>query len=221
MVEIYDDHEQSERVRAWIKENGGAMVLGVLLAFGGLYGWKFWQAEQLRADINAATEFYGLSTSLDQNLFDQAYSHFETIKADAPKSTYNALSHLLIARARLDQGQADLAENLYRNLIENNKNVPEFIQLISRERLARILLANGDTQGAKKLIDEAANSAAFNARFAEVRGDILAAIGDAAGASAAYSEALDSMPAGTGDRSMLELKRDNPILVVSASEEES
>ncbi len=222
MVDIYDDHEQSERVRKWIKENGGAMVLGVVLAFGGLYGWKYWQAEERRGDVQAATEYYGLATALDMNLFDKAYTHFEAIRADSPKSTYNAMAHLMIARARLDQGQADLAESLYRDLLSNTKNIPEFIQLISRERLARLLLAKGDANSAMEVLDQAGDTTSFEARFAEVRGDILAANGDADGARSAYAAALDAMVSGTGDRSMLELKRDNPIpLIAAATEDES
>ncbi|HET6592032.1 MAG TPA: tetratricopeptide repeat protein, partial [Xanthomonadales bacterium] len=46
MVEIYDQHEQSEIVKKWLRENGGAIVLGLVLAFGGLFGFRqfqFWQ----------------------------------------------------------------------------------------------------------------------------------------------------------------------------------
>ncbi len=216
MVEIYDDHEQSERVRTWIKENGGAMILGLVLAIGGLYGWKNWQVKQQAGDVQAATEFYGLAIALDQSQFDLAYGHFETIKADAPKSTYNAMAYLMIARARLDQGQADLAESLYRELLTSAKKVPEFIMLIGHERLARLLLAKGQPEAAMDTLAAAGDSEAFKARFAEVRGDILAAQGDAEGASAAYATALESMAAGTGDRGMLELKRDNPLPMPSA-----
>lgn len=219
MVEIYDDHEQSERVRQWMKENGAAIVMGIVLAIGGLYGWKFWQNHEQESQMQVAAEFQNLAAALDQNKFDQAYSHFETIKADYPKSTYKPMGQLMIARARLQQGQADLAEALYRDLLGSAPKSSEFIQLISAERLARLLLSNGDTDAAEKILNTYAENDAFAARFAEVRGDLLAVRGDADGARAAYQKALDAMEAGTGDRRMLELKRDNPISITSSTEE--
>ncbi|MBE9548992.1 MAG: tetratricopeptide repeat protein [Proteobacteria bacterium] len=219
MVEIYDDHEQSERVRQWVKENGAAIVMGIVLAIGGLYGWKFWQNQTKDAQMQVAAEFQGLATALDLSRFDQAYGHFETIKTDYPNSTYNPMAHLMIARARLNQGQVDLAESLYRELLKSNDESSQFIKFIAAERLARLLLSEGKTDKAKELLDTYSGNEPFAARFAEVRGDLLAASGDADGARAAYQKALDSMEAGTGDRRLLELKRDNPIAIDRNTEE--
>ena len=46
MVEIYDDREQGERVKKWLLENGSAIVMGLVIAFGGLFGMNQWQAWQ-------------------------------------------------------------------------------------------------------------------------------------------------------------------------------
>ncbi len=218
MVEIYDDHEQSERVRQWIKENGAAIVMGVVLAIGGLYGWKFWQNYQTETRIEVAAEYQGLVVALDQNLFDQAYSHFEVINTDFPKSTYNSLAHLMIAAARLNQGQPDLAESLYRETLKSGGTSDGFVQVIAAERLARLLLNKGDIDAAEEVLNAYSDNQIFAARIAEVRGDILTAKGDVAGARAAYQEALDAMAAGTGDRRILELKRDNPVVITSTEE---
>ena len=39
MVEIYDAHEQGEIVKKWLRENGSAIVMGLVIAFGGLFGF--------------------------------------------------------------------------------------------------------------------------------------------------------------------------------------
>jgi predicted negative regulator of RcsB-dependent stress response len=83
------------------------------------------------------------------------------------------------------------------------------VATIARERLARVLLDQGQAQQALELIDAAGANNGFEARFAEVRGDILLALDDAEGARAAYQEALDMLEAGTGNRQLLELKRDH------------
>ncbi len=219
MVEIYDDHEQSERVRDWIKENGSAVVMGIVLAISGLYGWKFWQNAEQDSQAQVAAEFQNLALTLDDERFDQAFTHFETIRVEYPKSTYLPMAQLMIARARLQQGQPDLAETIYRDILDTRAKSTEFIQFIAAERLARLLLQNGDSVAAEVILDKYDNNEAFASRFSEVRGDLLATRGDADGAREAYQKALDSMEAGTGDRHMLELKRDNPVSIVAVTED--
>ena len=46
MVEVYDAHEQGEIVKKWLTENGSAIVMGLVIAFGGLFGVKQWQVWQ-------------------------------------------------------------------------------------------------------------------------------------------------------------------------------
>ena len=56
-VELYDDHEQSERVRNWISENGVSIVMGVVLALAGIFGWRQWQDYQV-VQAPLAKEYY-------------------------------------------------------------------------------------------------------------------------------------------------------------------
>ena len=57
MVEIDDTHEQGEIVKSWLKENGGAIVLGLVLAFGSLFGIKQWQIWDTNQRQQASAEY--------------------------------------------------------------------------------------------------------------------------------------------------------------------
>jgi predicted negative regulator of RcsB-dependent stress response len=83
---------------------------------------------------------------------------------------------------------------------------PAAVRVIARERLARVLLSQGDHQGALQLLDEAPAAHGFEAQFAEIRGDISRAQGDFEQAAKYYAEALDTLEAGTGNRGFLEIK---------------
>ncbi|MDX1557131.1 MAG: tetratricopeptide repeat protein, partial [Xanthomonadales bacterium] len=115
-----------------------------------------------------------------------------------------ALAALQMARARLEAGQVDIALNLYRFVAENG--TPGAMRMVGRERLARVLLDQGQAEEALQLIESESDAPGFEAAFAEVRGDILSALGRDDDAVAAYQEALDNMEAGIGDRAYLELK---------------
>ena len=145
-----------------------------------------------------------MSQLLSEDQLDSAMANYQTLKEDFPDSPYASLAALQMARARLEAGQADLALNLYRFVAENG--TPSAVQMIGVERLARVLLDQGEAEEAMSLLDATSDSTGFEASFAEVRGDIYAALGRNSEAIASYQLALDSLEQGVGDRNYLELK---------------
>ena len=204
MVEIYDTHEQSERVKGWLRENGGAMVLGLALAFGSLFGFKQWQIWQQNQNKHASAEYEVMVALLAEGNLDAAVANQETLRARFSRSAYASLASLHMAKARLEAGQVDLSIQLLEHAMHNAR--PQPVQIIARERLARVMLDQGDTDAALELINEAPSSTGFTAQFAEIKGDIYRRMGKLHEAARFYTEALDSLEAGTGNRSYLEIK---------------
>lgn len=204
MDEFFNAHEQSEAVKKWLKENGGAILMGLAIAFGGLFGFKQWQAWQENQRQRASAEFYVLRQLLEDDQLDAAMDNYQTLRDDFGDSPYASLAALQMARARLEAGQADLAITLYRFVADNGK--PRALAMVGRERLARVLLDQGKAEEALALLDGVADASGFEARFAEVRGDAYAALGQNEQAITSYQEALDALEAGVGDRAYLELK---------------
>jgi len=204
MVEIYDSHEQSERVKNWLKENGGAMVLGLILAFGGLYGFKQWQLWGQSKARQASAEFQVMVDWLEGGNLDAAVANYEKLKSDYSGSAYTALAALHMARARLDAGQVDIAVPMLEFAMGQGE--PPAVRTVARVRLARVKLDQGDAQGALALLDAAPDAKGFEARFAEVRGDIHRQQGDRKAAIEQYRLALQELEEGTGDRAYLQMK---------------
>jgi predicted negative regulator of RcsB-dependent stress response len=204
MVEIYDSHEQSERVKGWLRENGGAMVLGLVLAFGGLYGFKQWQLWSLSKDQQASAEYHVMIDLLDAGNLDAAVANYETLKAEHGKSAYTPLAALYMASARVEAGQTDLAVPMLEYAMKEAK--PEPLQTIARERLARVKAQLGNYSEALALLEEPGSDTGFEARFAEVRGDIYRQQGETTAAAEQYRKALDLMEEGAGDRDFLQMK---------------
>jgi predicted negative regulator of RcsB-dependent stress response len=75
---------------------------------------------------------------------------------------------------------------------------------VARLRLARVLLAQGDSAGALHLVD-AVDMKTFTLTAQELKGDILLTMGKRDEARAAYSSAAEAIPKG-GDRSRIEMK---------------
>ena len=204
MVEIYDAHEQGEVVKKWLKENGSAIVMGLVIAFGGLFGFKQWQSWQENNRQQASAEFQVMGTLLATDQIDAAMDNFQTLKDEHARSPYTSMAALQMARARLELKQPDLAIDQYEFVVENG--YPKAMQVVARERLARVLLDEGRAEEALTTLDGAGEITGFEARYAEVRGDILFALGRSDEAVTAYREALDALEAGVGDRNKLVMK---------------
>ena len=204
MVEIYDAHEQGEVVKKWLRENGSAIVMGLVIAFGGLFGFKQWQSWQETSRQQASYEFDIMGQLLSQNQLDEAMANFQVLKDDHAGSPYTSMAALQMARARMETNQADLAIGLYEYVVENG--YPKAMQVVARERLARVLLDQGQPEKALETLDGADEISGFEARYAEVRGDILFSQGRTEEAVAAYQESLEMLEAGAGDRAKLVMK---------------
>ena len=100
--------------------------------------------------------------------------------------------------------QPDLAIGLYEYVVENG--YPKALSIVARERLARVLLDQGRADEAMQMLDGAGEIPGFEARFAEVRGDIHFSQGRGGEAEVAYLEALSLLEAGVGDRARLVMK---------------
>lgn len=219
MVETYNAHDQGEAVKKWLQDNGSAIVMGLVIAFGGLFGFKQWQNWQDTNRQQASYEFEVMNQQLAQNQLDAAMDNFQILKDDHAKSPYASMAALQMARARLEANQADLAIGLYEYVVENG--YPKAMQVVARERLARVLLDQGQPAEAMSMLQGADDTTGFESRYAEVRGDILFSQGRSDEAAAAYLEALDALEAGAGDRARLVMKLESLGAEVPAEESAS
>ncbi len=152
MADLYDTHEQGERVKSWLRENGSAIVMGLVLAFGLMFGFKQWQAWEVSKRQQASAEYQVLSSLIEAENMDAAVANYEVLKSEFPKSAYTSMASLMMAKARLNAGQTDLAAQALSHAMEYAQ--PDPVKVIARERLARVRLSQGDTAEALKLIED-------------------------------------------------------------------
>jgi predicted negative regulator of RcsB-dependent stress response len=204
MSDLYDTHEQGERVKSWLRENGSAIVMGLVLAFGLMFGFKQWQVWETSKRQQASAEYQVMASLIKDDSMDAAVSNYEVLKTEYPKSAYTSMAALMMAKSRLIAGQLDLAGKDLEYAMKHAQ--PEPVQVIARERLARLRLSQGDIDAALKLLDESPSTIGFEAQFAEIRGDIYLAKGEPELAIASYQTALDQLEEGVGNRELLNIK---------------
>ena len=204
MSDLYDTHEQGERVKNWLRENGSAIVMGLVLAFGLMFGFKQFQAWETGKRQQASAEYQMVVKQIEAENMDAAVPNFEVLKNEYPNSAYTSMASMMMAKARLAAGQADLAISALTHAMNNAQ--PEPVKTIARERLARIKLSQGDTAAALELLDGASSDVGFEALFDEIRGDIHLANGDTEKAIQSYQKSLAMLEDGIGNRQLLTIK---------------
>lgn len=192
--DLLDEHEQSERVRSWLKNNGAGLLGGVVLGLGVILGWQWWQKDQAGKKEQAYQSYQAAVEGLAKGDLKQTQGAVDAlVKEDA---LYADVAGLQLAKAQIQAGERDAAIATLRTLTPDNALRP-----LVNLRLARLLIDAGKHDDALKVLDKADDASSL-----EVRGDALLASGKSKEAQDAYTRALTTLDAVSPQRRLVELK---------------
>lgn len=189
--ELLDEHEQSERVREWLRRNSGALIGGIALGLAAIGGWKWWEHHQVQQKLQQADAYQAAVDAA------KAGDKQAAAKVNGLEGAYAVLAGLELAKSQVEANQADAAVATLRAIRTTDAALAEVVN----ERLARLLIDTKKADEALKLIGALDSAAAL-----EVRGDAHLALGQADKARDAYSQALTKLAVGSPQRGLLELK---------------
>jgi predicted negative regulator of RcsB-dependent stress response len=207
-VSYETDQERVEAIKKWWKENGKAVIVGVVLGIGILAGGRGWMDYQRGQAEQASVRYGELIAAAERNDTALAVAQGEHIIDQYGRTPYGALSGLVIARLKLEEGDAAAARAYLEQVMQSARQ--EELRQIARLRLGRLLLGEGDADGALALVAEAGGRAEpFRAAYEELRGDALLAKGQVEEARSAYRNALALLAPTADRRALLQLKLDD------------
>ena len=222
-----DDDEQLEAIKNWRNENGTSFVVTLVVAVAGIFGYQAWQNQQEASADQASVIYEDLLEAVVNDSPLRALSDDDIstgrflagrLQDEYGSTAYARLGSLLLAKLSVEAGDLAGAEKELRWILDNG--VDASLEPIVRLRLARVLLAQNETDAAYDVVTVLSEESAFASSIAEVRGDIALAQGDERGAYDAYLRATEALSENS-PRPLLEMKRDNlsPTDVSVASED--
>jgi predicted negative regulator of RcsB-dependent stress response len=197
------EKEQWEEVKRLAREYGPWIGAGIVIGVGTLYGYRFWQARQDAHALEAHDRYGEVLNDLYRAKVDDAVKVIAQLDASYSGTPYADQARLALARWYVDQGKMPEAATALTRVMD--KAGDKVLRMIARLRLARVLAEQHQLDEALRVLDQGGSSA-FDPRYQEVRGDILLAKGDRAGALAAYRAAAASNVPGIVNEDMLRLK---------------
>lgn len=203
MSEQYDEHEQSERVKQWLVKNGSNLLTGLLLAVSAVFGWQWWQNQQVSKAQEAGTQYRLFVDAVEKPDLAKAVALSAALAEKHKQTDYAFLAQLRLAKLQQEQGKSkDALAALDRaaSVAANERN-----RELAQVRKLQMLVSQGELTDAGKLAATIKPSN-FPAALAEVRGDLALAAGKREEAAGHYRQALLQTEPGTGSRSLIELK---------------
>jgi predicted negative regulator of RcsB-dependent stress response len=191
--DLLDEHEQSERVLAWLRSNGAGLIGGVILGLALILGWQWWKGQQASDGLKASDDYQAVLKSIEAKDLKRAQTRIAGL-ADTP---YAPLAALDLAKAQLDAGQRDAAIATLRGAQSSNPGLRQILH----QRLARLLVDAGKAQEALQVLGNADDAASL-----EVRGDAQLSLGKRDEARKSYTETLAKIDVASPQRRLVELK---------------
>jgi predicted negative regulator of RcsB-dependent stress response len=192
--DLLDEHEQSERVRNWLRNNGLGLLGGVALGLAVIFGWQWWKNGQQGKQEQAYQDYQAAVEGLAKDDLKQAKTAVDALAKEG--EVYADVAGLQLAKAQVQAGERDAAIATLRGLAPDAS-----LQPAVNLRLARLLIDSGKHDEALKLLETASDASSL-----EVRGDALLATGKVKEAQDAYTRALTTLDVASAQRRIVELK---------------
>ncbi|HHI75964.1 MAG TPA: tetratricopeptide repeat protein [Gammaproteobacteria bacterium] len=187
MTAYLNEEEQVEALKNWWKENGRSVVIGVVLGFAAIFGWKGWQGWQQSRGEAASALYENMLVQLAGGNREGALAAGKRLLGEYDGSVYASFAALKMAQLSYRDGKP---ESALTELAWVEEHAPDAVLVdLARLRQARLLVDAGKwDQAAARL--QAIGKDFMPAAVAELRGDVARGKGDLAAARAAYEEAI-------------------------------
>lgn len=210
-MDTYTPDEQLQQLRQWLRDNGPALLAGLLLGAALVAGWGGWKYYSERQAQLASAEYEHLRRVLQsadgahtaQGDMTHAGEIVTALTTRYARTPYAALAALMLAGEQVRRSQPEAALKQYAWVRDNARD--RKLRQVARLRSARLLWSLGRSDEALAEL-QARKPGRFTPLFAELRGDILAAQGRHEDARQAYAEALAAADAMPELRAGIELK---------------
>ena len=210
------EEENIEALKKWWDENGKPLLFFVIFVIGGYGAWLLWRNSQA-IDAETASDLYeevlslaisepGLPVTEQESL--RILELFDQLKVDYSGSVYALYGALFAAQQLVNANDLDTAEDSLQWVLDNQQNglfrqTDEGLILTTNLRLGRVILAKGESERALNLVN-GIDPKAFEAGFAELRGDIYVTMGRIVDARDAYIAAQQAGSSNDGLRMKLD-----------------
>jgi len=199
MEQFTTEEQQVEAIKKFWKDNGTAIILGAVLGFGGLWGWRYYNAELIASQEQASDAYQSAIADLGKE--EAAFSSAKTFVTENSDSPYAVMASLKLAKEAVERKDFSEAAKQLSWVTQSNAN--SAVKDVAFLRLARVQMEQEQFADALSQLNNISSS--FAAQIDEVKGDIYQRQGKIDEALEAYAAALED----AGSNPVLQMKLDD------------
>lgn len=207
-MSTHSEEEQIALMKDWWQRNGKPLLIGGVLALGGIFGWQAWQKHQATQDAQASS-YYQQLLELAMSPEPQAaelVALANKLNSEFAGTVQAQYASLFVAKAAVEGGNLDDAVIALQTVLDKPANA--HLADIAQQRLARVLAAQGKLDEALAVLSQAAAVEEFVAAREELKGDLLLRLGRSDEARSAYEKAKAALSEEAG-QGTLQMKLDD------------
>ena len=198
----YTDHEELEKLKEWWKNYGTALLVGVVLGLGLLFGNKYWTRYQEDQRAAASALYAQMFKQTQAAKADQARTTGKKLIDEYGRTPYAGMAALMLARLSVEANDPAAARTHLQWAIDHATDAATIHA--ARLRLGQLHLANREFDAALVLVRE--DAPGFEGEYSELKGDAYVGLGKPEDARAAYSAALKDLSGKAQARALVEMK---------------
>jgi predicted negative regulator of RcsB-dependent stress response len=199
LLSAYTDQEELEKLKAWWKNYGPALLIGVVIGVVLLFGNKYWREHKERQRQEASGLYEQMLDAQRRGDAQAVRSAGAKLVQDYDATPYASMAALAVARAAADAGDLAGARAQLEWVLAHGRDAA--VQHAARLRLGRVLLAMGEIDRVVTLVT-VKEPAGYQSEYLELKGDALLATGRREEALAAYRDALKHARPGVGSATL-------------------
>lgn len=184
-----EEQEQIAEIKAWWKVYGNRLVNAATVIALVVVAWQGWNWYQRNQSAQASMIYGALQKAVQEKDTQRIKAASGELLEKYGRTSYATLGALASAKAMIE---ADDQQTAKAQLLWAVENAKDELRDLARLRVAAVLLDEKAYDQALKQLEGAAGPA-FEIRFQDMRGDILAAQGKKSEAVSAYQTALTKL----------------------------
>ncbi len=187
-----EEQEKLDAIRDWWAQYG-ALIVGLFVAAAiavvGYRGWQWYQGHKASQAMGYYEALEASAQRDDDKALERLKAASKTLREDFPRSGYTVRGALLAAQALQARDDLDGAAKQLQWILDHS-DTPAFVDL-AKLRLGGILMTQEKYDQALKILESPSDP--FIGLFADRRGDILLAQGEAEQAKEQWETALQAL----------------------------
>ncbi|MFQ1049162.1 YfgM family protein [Avibacterium paragallinarum] len=186
MAYTIEEEQELNEIKNWWKENGKMVIAIFVLAFAGVFGWRYWQSHQIAQSQQRSLQYEQIVKQFQED--KGKIQDIEQFVQNNSKTAYAVFTLLDAAAVSIQNQDFSQAENLLKQALLNSDD--DILQSLVSLRLALVQFQLKKFNDAMQTLNSIKSNSSWDSSVLLLKGDIQFALGEKEEAKTTFQEGL-------------------------------